>query len=204
MHQDYTSYLASEEWQAKRLARQTLDGNRCRICNSNEQLEVHHRSYKRIFNEDVDDDLTTLCYRCHEAVRAIREECKLETQVDGEKIASGRVALARMTDYLTSHVTHVSTEINERITGFGVVVIGIITKISPVTTKSGETMAFIKMEDRCGIVNITVFPELYSDERNRLALGRIIAVSGRVDVHNNRISVVADYIRIVNSDSELQ
>lgn len=40
------------------------DGRRCRLCNSKERLEVHHRTYKRRGNEKL-DDLTTLCHRCH-------------------------------------------------------------------------------------------------------------------------------------------
>jgi len=61
----YKEYLLSEEWQAKRLAVFERDGNRCRLCNSARGLQAHHRHYKNIFHEEI-EDLTTLCHACHE------------------------------------------------------------------------------------------------------------------------------------------
>jgi hypothetical protein len=76
----YTKYIASKEWAFKRKARIAMDGNRCRLCDedgSRYQLEVHHRpmSYARIPNESVEDDLITVCSRCHNLVTSsIRED----------------------------------------------------------------------------------------------------------------------------------
>lgn len=61
----YEEYLKTPEWTRKRERALLRDGNRCRACNSNEQLEVHHRTYARRGNEDM-NDLTTLCASCHE------------------------------------------------------------------------------------------------------------------------------------------
>jgi hypothetical protein len=54
----------SKDWD--RLKRQKLNavGNTCQICNSPDNLHVHHRTYKRIFNERL-NDLTVLCASCH-------------------------------------------------------------------------------------------------------------------------------------------
>ena len=77
---DYSTYIASNEWSKKRLARLELDGYKCRLCDENGtqfQLEVHHRpsSYTKIPNESVEYDLVTLCSRCHELITsAIRED----------------------------------------------------------------------------------------------------------------------------------
>jgi hypothetical protein len=67
---DYAAYLQSEEWRRKRDARLAIDTYRCRLCDSQDDLEVHHRpsSYPRIPNESITDDLTTLCRTCHEPV----------------------------------------------------------------------------------------------------------------------------------------
>ena len=76
----YEEYIASSIWQAKRKARMLLDGIRCRLCDedgSRYRLEVHHRpgSYARIPNESIDDDLITLCARCHDLITsAIRDD----------------------------------------------------------------------------------------------------------------------------------
>lgn len=61
----YEEYLKTSEWAEKRDAVLTRDGHRCRACNSEEHLQVHHRTYIRRGYEDL-NDLTTLCGPCHE------------------------------------------------------------------------------------------------------------------------------------------
>jgi len=61
----YEAYLKTSEWKAKRDQSLERDGYRCRACNSSEKLHVHHRTYARRGNEDI-NDLTTLCQSCHE------------------------------------------------------------------------------------------------------------------------------------------
>jgi len=67
----YETYINhSELWQEKRRKRLDIDKYECRICGDKERLQVHHKppSYKKIPNESVEDDLTTLCEDCHEVV----------------------------------------------------------------------------------------------------------------------------------------
>ncbi len=63
-------YWRSAEWKRKRAARIEIDKGRCRICGATENLTVHHlpQSYDLIPNESIEDDLTTLCRRCHDEV----------------------------------------------------------------------------------------------------------------------------------------
>lgn len=61
----YQEYLQSPEWKALRRRAIDRDGGRCRLCNSNKRLEVHHRTYTRFLGEEPIENLTTLCYRCH-------------------------------------------------------------------------------------------------------------------------------------------
>lgn len=63
--QDYSEYLQSKHW--KDLAEETrrLAGYRCQVCNSDQKLEVHHRTYERKGDEHQ-SDLVCLCHDCHE------------------------------------------------------------------------------------------------------------------------------------------
>lgn len=63
----YAKYINSETWRKKRQARLKMDGNKCRTCHSKERLEIHHVTYERFGDEDL-DDLITLCRQCHEAI----------------------------------------------------------------------------------------------------------------------------------------
>lgn len=60
----YHEYLQTPEWEEKRQQTLVRDSFTCRVCNSPDSLEVHHRTYRRRGNEKI-DDLTTLCETCH-------------------------------------------------------------------------------------------------------------------------------------------
>ena len=64
---DIDAYYSSAAWRSIREACLARDGYRCRLCNSPDDLQAHHRSYARFGHEDV-DDLTTLCAPCHDLV----------------------------------------------------------------------------------------------------------------------------------------
>lgn len=58
-------------WPEKRKQRLQVDGHKCRTCGhdgSTWGLEIHHISYDRWGDEDVENDLITLCSSCHKAI----------------------------------------------------------------------------------------------------------------------------------------
>jgi 5-methylcytosine-specific restriction endonuclease McrA len=61
---DYKTYLQSEQWKLIRDTALDLYDNKCILCDSTDNLNVHHKTYKNIGNEDI-DDLIVLCKRCH-------------------------------------------------------------------------------------------------------------------------------------------
>lgn len=68
----YQKYITSHRWRQNpaRLAELEAAGFRCRLCNDDgtgSALEVHHRTYANLFNEQA-GDLTALCGICHRVV----------------------------------------------------------------------------------------------------------------------------------------
>lgn len=61
----YQAYLQTSEWKEKRGQVLERASHRCQLCYSPDDLNVHHRTYKRRGNEDL-GDLTVLCKVCHE------------------------------------------------------------------------------------------------------------------------------------------
>jgi HNH endonuclease len=64
---NYEKYMRSPKWRAKRQHRLKLDDNTCQSCGATPdqyRLEVHHLTYERLGNEEM-DDLKTLCVICH-------------------------------------------------------------------------------------------------------------------------------------------
>ena len=62
----YADYLRSQVWAWKRQRALSRDGRACKLCNSRTRLQVHHREYPARWGDEPDDDLVTLCARCHQ------------------------------------------------------------------------------------------------------------------------------------------
>lgn len=67
----YREYLQSEKWKKKRQKVLKRDNFECQYrvwiffkCKSKKKLQVHHKTYKRVFRERM-SDLVTLCEKCH-------------------------------------------------------------------------------------------------------------------------------------------
>jgi 5-methylcytosine-specific restriction endonuclease McrA len=60
----YQEYLVSELWQDKRKWILKVFENKCQNCGSKEKLEIHHKNYDSVGNENQ-HDVTVLCNKCH-------------------------------------------------------------------------------------------------------------------------------------------
>lgn len=80
--EEYRKYIRSEEWKKKCQQRIEIDGHKCVMCgrlekNCRNGLQVHHINYFRLGNEDVYNDLISLCggdhIRIHRYYDRVRE-----------------------------------------------------------------------------------------------------------------------------------
>lgn len=62
--QKYLDYLKSTEWRQIREKAIMHWGGKCVLCCSENNLQGHHRTYKNLYNETV-DDVVPLCFKCH-------------------------------------------------------------------------------------------------------------------------------------------
>lgn len=64
---DYTDFLCTPYWKAISERVKQKAGYRCQLCNSNNDLNVHHRTYENHGDEISHmDDLICICNECHE------------------------------------------------------------------------------------------------------------------------------------------
>lgn len=66
---DYQAYLLTTDWRLKRQAVLTRADNWCEGCRARQATEVHHTTYKHIFNEFL-FELVALCSECHRRFHA--------------------------------------------------------------------------------------------------------------------------------------
>ena len=71
---------------------------------------------------------------------------------------------------------------------------GIISKLSPKTTKQGKPMAIMTLEDLDGSVEVLVFPESYARYGPSLKADAAIFVCGMVNLREDKPKIVADQV----------
>ena len=67
-HKAYEQYLQTIGWKLKRKARLEFDKYKCQHCGRGVTISTahcHHKHYKSLGNEDIVNDLLTLCWECH-------------------------------------------------------------------------------------------------------------------------------------------
>ena len=109
----YEEYLKTEAWQEKRKQRLEIDEYKCRFCNSQENLTVHHISYERVGDEDVSFDLITLCWPCHQELHRIIDSEKprvdaLNKQFENEASAVLKAISEKYIDICVLHLAEIT------------------------------------------------------------------------------------------------
>lgn len=90
--------------------------------------------------------------------------------------------LAYLSDLLKEKVTHSTADITEEIERQKVTVGGIIKEARRITTKKGDTMCIVELEDMFGSINVTVFPRTYNENIDLWVEDAVVIVNGEVQV----------------------
>jgi DNA polymerase-3 subunit alpha len=122
-----------------------------------------------------------------------KEVLEWEKELVGVYVSSH--PLQQMTVDLMNVVTHATVDITEELGKQSVVIAGLLAEVRTFTTKKGEQMAFCRLEDLQGSVDVTVFPQLFREKKDLWKQDKIIIVWGKADPRNGRMSVVADRVQ---------
>jgi DNA polymerase-3 subunit alpha len=75
------------------------------------------------------------------------------------------------------------------------VVSGVIESVRVILTKTGSEMAFIKMCDLSGSMEVVAFPKIYSEFKELIADDKAISVKGKISHRNETVSLLIDKIK---------
>lgn len=103
---DYDSYINSDMWRVKAERRREIDGNRCFFCKrkwngkhgNDNNLHVHHMTYTHFGDEDIKNELITVCEDCHEKIHeswdSLRDGIYVRQRlISDHELAKGRCEL---------------------------------------------------------------------------------------------------------------
>jgi DNA polymerase-3 subunit alpha len=80
--------------------------------------------------------------------------------------------------------------------GQSVTTAGLILAVKKIKTKNQEDMCFIDIGNKEHQISITCFPKKYQDIKDKLETDKIALVIGRINIYNQRKSILADNIKI--------
>lgn len=119
--------------------------------------------------------------------------------------------------YLTAHplertMAHVAgmknitpiVEITEEQVGTRIQVVGLITQVKRIMTRTSNTeMAFVRVEDLSGSVEVVVFPKIFARTYGLWVRDGVVIVSGKVDQKEDRLMILADEVHAMEPDAKL-
>ncbi len=108
---------------------------------------------------------------------------------------------------LARYTTCSCAELDERYDGRGVTLAGLITSVRTLTTKKGDLMAYVMLEDLQGSSEVVVFPKSFAEYRDKLVLDAVVMIKGTAQTRNGQTNLLADVVqthfdRIVSTGDE--
>lgn len=108
--------------------------------------------------------------------------------------------LKNLSEYISSNADVISS-INSKKDGEAVVVIGIITTIKKIVTKTGQSMAFIGLEDTTGHTELIIFPKVLEKNIDIWVADKIVEARGKISTKDNAVKILVDKVSEVDLDN---
>ncbi|MDE3088693.1 MAG: DNA polymerase III subunit alpha, partial [Chloroflexota bacterium] len=119
-----------------------------------------------------------------------REKLANEKELSGAYFSDN--PLLRLGKTTNKAVSHFVNQIDETIAGHMVTIAGVVTSSRVITTKKGDPMAFVQIEDPSGTTEVTVFPKTFSRTRELWHVEALVLVKGKVEVREGKIQLLCD------------
>jgi DNA polymerase-3 subunit alpha len=91
-------------------------------------------------------------------------------------------------------ISHFSGDLDDSLNGQIVTLAGMVTYIRRHTTKRGDPMAFVGLEDLQGLVEVIVFPRTWKETQEKWQMDKIVVVRGRVDARGREPKIICENV----------
>ena len=110
--------------------------------------------------------------------------------------------LSYLSDLFKDRVTHTTAEITEELDKQKVVLAGTIKEPRRITTKKGDTMCVLQLEDVYGSINVTVFPKVYEETAELWVEDTVVIIRGDVQVRRDEAGLLCNSVEPVRAVEE--
>jgi DNA polymerase-3 subunit alpha len=122
-----------------------------------------------------------------------REQLTWEKELVGAYVSEH--PLQQMAAGLRETVTAFCGQIDEEMDGQLVTMAGVVSWVRPHTTRRGDPMAFVHLEDLQGSIEVIVFPRVFKETRDFWQPDKILVVRGRVDAKGREPKILCDSVQ---------
>jgi len=152
-----------------------------------------------LFGEEADQAITfTLKQEAEELSR--NQLLQWEKELIGVYIS--KHPLAYLGDIFKEHITHTTADINEELDKHKVVVGGTIKEARRITTKNGDAMCVVQLEDMFGTIGVTVFPRVYEETAELWVEDTVVIIKGEVQVRRDEPGILCKSVEQVKAFEE--
>jgi len=89
-------------------------------------------------------------------------------------------------------------DLREKEDGYKVAMVALISNIRKLTTKKGDQMAVLSVEDKTGSMEVVVFPNKYKDFKHLFKEGIPMGIIGRLNTRDDNFSVILERIKEID------
>jgi len=100
--------------------------------------------------------------------------------------------LRDLSDIITAYIGQLEEELPDQM----VTVLGMVRRVRRHTTRKGDDMAFVTMEDLHGSCDVVVFPRIWKETRDLWLPDQILVVHGRVDARRSPPSLICEWAKL--------
>ena len=105
---------------------------------------------------------------------------------------------------IRQYVSAQMVDIDASRSGSEVIIAGWVTKVRSLVTRQNKPFAIITMEDFTGSIDLTVWPELYEENRNVITEDMALMVKAKIRSRDGRLNVVADWIFVCPAELSVE
>ncbi len=124
-----------------------------------------------------------------------REQLRWERELTGLYVTDH--PMGELRHVLQRIITHTSADLLEQsevISGKSVTVAGLVTDLRVITTKKGDSMAILQIEDMHGVINAVMFPKVWDLQRDIVQDDKVLVVYGKADLRNGEVQIIVDRV----------
>ena len=122
-----------------------------------------------------------------------KQRLEMEKELLGVYVSSH--PLQQMAVDLTGVITCTCGELGEAHVGKPVVLAGNVVRVNQITTKKGDRMAFVTLEDLQGQCDVVVFPKTWEETKDLWVQDRIVLVRGKAEKRSESVNVLCDSVQ---------